>query len=341
MADLLSEVLRHQSARLDKQNVKHASTIGEMYEGLTGDELSRLLPAGVGLSVASGFVQDCNGGGQSGQIDCMVVVGEGETLPYSRGKKIYPVEQVIAVIEVKKHIKTAEIASAHDLLAGVVTLRSAKGVPFRTERLAVLFEEVTGMKYPRTLATCSSDQFMTYVSCVLEKALPDIFCKLPEDIEAIPPELFAVYCQLVIDEAQPVRILLGYHGATTERALRKMIYKHVSGLSGRLGYAPATFPHVIASPQAAAIKAVGGPWIGRYDDGRWDLILTSDKNSPIRAMINAIWFRLYVLGLIDEKVFSEEETTENWNALFSFRYVRERHGWLPMHWETPPPQHVP
>ncbi|MER8083592.1 DUF6602 domain-containing protein [Streptomyces sp. NPDC094048] len=82
VADLLSGIIRDELPKLDDAPVKHAPTIGDMYEGLSSDVLNRALPDGLGLRVVSGFARDGHGR-LSGQLDCMVVRGEGERLPYT------------------------------------------------------------------------------------------------------------------------------------------------------------------------------------------------------------------------------------------------------------------
>ncbi|MFI9629585.1 DUF6602 domain-containing protein [Streptomyces sp. NPDC052042] len=110
MADLLSGILRDELPKLDNASVKHAPTIGDMYEGLSSALLSRALPDGLGLRVVSGFASDGRGR-LSGQLDCMVVRGEGEKLPYTNAY-VWHVKDIIAVVEVKKNLHSAELRDA-------------------------------------------------------------------------------------------------------------------------------------------------------------------------------------------------------------------------------------
>jgi hypothetical protein len=110
VADLLSSILQEELPKLDKAPVKHAPTIGDMYEGLSFEVLNRALPSGLGLRVVSGFARDSREG-LSGQLDCMVVRGEGEKLPYT-DSYVWHVKDIIAVIEVKKNLHSAELRDA-------------------------------------------------------------------------------------------------------------------------------------------------------------------------------------------------------------------------------------
>lgn len=70
---LLRELQVAEDAQLRKQNITHAPTIGDMYEGLTKDILSRAIPEELGLQLVDGFVVD-RAGNLSRQIDCMLVI---------------------------------------------------------------------------------------------------------------------------------------------------------------------------------------------------------------------------------------------------------------------------
>ncbi len=53
-ADLLQKLIAQESAEIEKAGIPHAPTIGLLYEGLTSELLSRLLPDGLDLTMASG-----------------------------------------------------------------------------------------------------------------------------------------------------------------------------------------------------------------------------------------------------------------------------------------------
>jgi hypothetical protein len=89
--------------------------------GYTGGEipppvevLSASIPIELNLRVVSGFITNSDGE-LSDQIDCMLVQGEGERIPYTDDFK-YNIDNVIAVIEVKKNLYSKEIESAYENL---------------------------------------------------------------------------------------------------------------------------------------------------------------------------------------------------------------------------------
>ncbi|WP_406227520.1 DUF6602 domain-containing protein [Pseudomonas siliginis] len=99
LADVLKAIIDREKEILNEHEVKHGPTIGDMYEGLTKSILERLNLPALGLKIVSGFMRA--GENLSGQIDCMIVMGEGEKIKYL-DRYIYPARQVLAVIEIKK-----------------------------------------------------------------------------------------------------------------------------------------------------------------------------------------------------------------------------------------------
>ncbi|MCC6543180.1 MAG: hypothetical protein IT392_01605 [Nitrospirae bacterium] len=118
VAQLLDGFLNEEKRKLDEYNLKHGSTIGKMYEGLTADVLDRAIPEILGLQIVSGVIFD-NTCQMTGEIDCMLVKGDGETIPYTNSFK-WHVKDVIAVLEVKKTLYSNDLSDAFVHLRGVL-----------------------------------------------------------------------------------------------------------------------------------------------------------------------------------------------------------------------------
>jgi hypothetical protein len=103
-ADMFSAFLEEEKKRLDQYELKHAPTVGAMYEGLSVDLLNKTLPEG---RVSSGFVIDQEDR-MSGRIDCMLVRGSGEPVPYIHLYK-WPIWDVLTVFEVKKSLTKEDL----------------------------------------------------------------------------------------------------------------------------------------------------------------------------------------------------------------------------------------
>ena len=82
VSDLLKGIMLEERAKLDAYSLKHGPTIGKMYEGLTSDILGRAIPESLGLQLQHGIIHDGQGT-MSVEIDCMLVKGIGEKIPYT------------------------------------------------------------------------------------------------------------------------------------------------------------------------------------------------------------------------------------------------------------------
>src|ERR1700722_5460356 len=120
IADLLKTLVMHESALIERAGIRHAPTIGSMYEGLTSHVLEYILPEDLELAVVSGFAED-SAGKLSGQIDCMLVSGSGTPVPHT-GLFKWNVNAIIAVFEVKKRLFSKELAESHSQLREVLQL---------------------------------------------------------------------------------------------------------------------------------------------------------------------------------------------------------------------------
>lgn len=110
MADLLRTFIEQESAQLATFNVSHGPTIGDMYEGLSAEVLNRAVPTNLDLQVVNGFTVD-TAGIQSGQMDCMLVRGSGEQIPFTSSYR-WPIRDVLAVFEVKKTLGYEDLKDA-------------------------------------------------------------------------------------------------------------------------------------------------------------------------------------------------------------------------------------
>src|SRR5687767_11023058 len=124
LGEMLEQLRQAEAKRLDAVDIKHAPTIGAMYEGLTHDILDRAIPPGLDLRVVSGFAVDGKGG-TTGQLDCMLVRGEGTPVPFVSGMYQWHIQDVLAVLEVKKELFGSELGDAYDQLKSVTAISSS------------------------------------------------------------------------------------------------------------------------------------------------------------------------------------------------------------------------
>ncbi|MFJ6578484.1 DUF6602 domain-containing protein [Streptomyces sp. NPDC091368] len=286
--------------------MKHAPTIGDMYEGLSVDILNRVLPGGLGLRVVSGFAHD-GGGRLSGQLDCMVVRGEGEKLPYT-DSHVWHVKDVIAVVEVKKTLHSAELRDAFSQLNTVSEIEHAYyqrageelDDPGRSMGPSVrTFSEMTG------------------------KIAWD-----GEKFAALPFEEDALLQTLLLEQVSSIRVVVGMHGFKRERAFRRSMISYLEENVARTGFGPANFPQLIISGGFSLVKTNGRPFMAVLVDGWWPFYFSTPEN-PLRLLMEFIWTRLDEVYGLGWEAWGEDLETEVGRTLLSFRAVRVdgRSGW--------------
>jgi hypothetical protein len=118
ISELLKSFIDEESKKLDEFELKHGPTIGEMYEGLASDVLIKTIPEELNLKTTTGVIYD-NTGLMTGEIDCMLVRGEGIQIPYTNSYK-WHIKDVIAVLEVKKTLYSAELKDSFTHLKEVL-----------------------------------------------------------------------------------------------------------------------------------------------------------------------------------------------------------------------------
>jgi len=226
-ADLLEAFRRKETQLLDKQAITHAPTIGRMYEGLTQTILERAFPEGLDLGVVSGFVAN-DRGDLSRQIDCMLVSGQGEPIPYTDDHK-YHIQNVIAVIEVRKSLYAKGLDSAY---SNLISVRKLQGGGLPESRL---FNDAH-----RSILGSDPDNY--------------------DDITELPVWKFQLGLVLYIESITPVRIVLGYHGYASETNFRKAFFQHLERNQAVRHYGPSNLPSLITSGGFSLIKLNGMPY---------------------------------------------------------------------------------
>jgi len=287
VADLLSALKERESASLASwsRDVNHPTLIGDMYEGLTRDLLDKAIFDDLDLRVVDGKIRNANGE-LSGQIDCMIVHGDGEPIPYT-ASWIYPVAQVIAVVEVKKNLYSEQLLDAHENL------------------LTVRYVEETlksNYKYIR--------------SCFWRLTCEDI---PGDDIKALTPERQMLFGSLARDICTPLRIVIGYVGFKGESNLQKSIIEFLQQKQGQQGFGPSSLPSLIICDGYSVVKVNGSPYTARLprtsklgQEEYWPLYASTSHNS-ILILLEILWTRLRYRFAISATIFGEDQDIENLN----------------------------
>ncbi|MGA9581011.1 MAG: DUF6602 domain-containing protein [Allosphingosinicella sp.] len=268
IADMLRQLSQAEAAQLAASNIKHAPTIGSMYEGLTRDLLERAVPPELDLRVVTGFVID-GVGGSSGQIDCMLVQGDGTPVPYVTGCYQWHVANVLAVFEVKKRLFGGELADAYDQLFRVARvydnwIQSATGeADFSLDASFRAYADVTGEIAPSSDAWLEMDRAKHLILHTIMR-----------------------------DQIAPIRVMLGYGGYTSEVSLRNGFLDFLEKNLNKLGFGPSLLPNLIVAGGSSLIKLSGHPYHIQLDsDGRWPIMASSHIN-PLNLLLELIWTRI-------------------------------------------------
>jgi len=264
LSKLLREVQAAETLRLNEYRITHGPTIGAMYEGLTKTLVDKALPEELDIRVVDGFVDGVDRK-LSPQTDILVVRGEGERVPHT-SSFIYPVQQVLAVFEVKKTLGGVGLDDAMAKMGAVVELHR-KWVNATTEGAdlepAVRSFALTTGHWPM------SDQ----AAANLPDSLPAIF------------DIFK------FEQTAPLRIVWGYSGYKSEKSLRTGFLGRMKAAKDQSNFAPQQLPSLVVAGGNSLVKMVGQPYSSRLA-GSWWNILTSTQENPVRILLEMLWTKI-------------------------------------------------
>lgn len=291
VAKLLTEIKNQESAKLNSYDIKHPGIIGDMYEGLTRNLLDRALPQNLNLKVVTGIIEN-EKGKQSNQIDIMLVSGEGKQIPHT-DSFLYRIDQIIAVIEVKKNLYSQDLADSYENLISVidVTKESDLFVPRPAIEMQLsAFNSIAG--FPLPAADKLSD-----------------FPYLYQSLAGV----------LRIEGILPVRVCFGYNGFKSEYSLREKFMEYLAPNTMEKSkaplriFAPHHLPSLIVVNNYSLIKGNALPYAAKIvPELGWPFYLSYAKN-PLKVLLELIFTRLtYLFGLSDE-IFGDDLEVERLN----------------------------
>ena len=263
-AEFLNQLQQKESEFLAAEEVKHAPTIGDMYEGLTRELVDRAIPTELNLRLVDGFVLGVDGK-HSHQTDAMLVMGNsGRQLPKT-DKWEWPIADILAVFEVKKNLYANDLADS---------INKMRAISFQQKEL-LLSENKQVHLGP------SNSAFARLMGRFPESSELD-------DLSSTDGEILRTIAH---EQLAPVRIVFGYNGYVDELGLRTgfldALEKVPDGLAG-----PAVLPNLIVCRKNALLKMNGHPYIvPELDDGEWSLF-GSTREAPMVLLLELLWTRL-------------------------------------------------
>lgn len=227
------------------------------------------------------------------ELDCILARTAGRQVART-DKQIFNINDVLAVIQVKRTLYKSQIDEGFANLASVLT----PNISASTTRDAVrrVFQQITGRP-------------------------------APENPESLPPTENAIWHTIVIELNSPTRILLGFDGYANESTFRKGLVDHLTEKQGQFGSGPLALPSLIIGGNASAIKGVGLPWSSAVINGWWQFLGTTSTIKPAHLFLESIWTRLVIAGYADDRLFGEDLDDEVFNAFIDARIREDGKGW--------------
>ncbi|MEZ2679803.1 DUF6602 domain-containing protein [Providencia rettgeri] len=289
IADLLQGFMHKEAAKLKEYKLKHGPTIGDMYEGLSKELLNRTIPKELELKIVDGFITD-GAHFLSGQMDCMLVHGNGEKIPYTDSYK-WHVKDVLAVFEIKKNLYSSDLINSFDKLKQssegyanyIFDGTSDNNKILDLEPAYKVFSNLTGLKAPNY-----------------------------HERNKLSKENELIYTTIIMEQLMPIKIVIGYDGFSSEYSLRENLVKFIESKGPSTGYAIPSFPHLIICGEYSLVKNTGYPYISPMRGEYWDFMLSSKEN-PIFLMLEFIWTKLSMVFGINfpwDNSLKEEQLNE-------------------------------
>jgi hypothetical protein len=307
VADFLEE-LKVKGAELIKKYevVDHPVLIGDMYEGLTQDLLNRSIFEGLNLKIVGGKIKN-EKGQLSGEIDCMVVEGDGDQIPFTE-KYIYHFSQVIAVIQVKKSLYTGSLDDSYSNLKSVIDVSltpEQDGEVYMMEALRDAYRSMLRTELPRR-----------------------------RELETYSEKEQYLYHTLLMEAYFPLRIVFGYFGFKTEYGLREGFAKFLGNQAKdgpKRGFGANSLPSLIICGKSSIIKNNGMPFALPFtkEEFYWPIYVTAADN-PLYYLLEIIWTRLSYKFKISSTIFGDDFDFEPVHKYLNCKIerVEEMYGWM-------------
>lgn len=283
--------------------IGHNPTIGDMYEGLTKELMEKAVFRNFDMHVVSGKITN-KSGELSRQIDCMIVIGQGDKIPFT-DEYIYEINSVIAVVEVKKNLFSSELSSAYDNLKSVVDIAT----PDKDIRINLLRDAFTGIS---------------------KTELPE-----HEQVSELGERLQLLYHSLIVECALPLRVIFGYDGFVDEFSLRskfiEFISQHGSSAEHKIrGFGATSLPNLIIVKENSLIKTNGMPYAITLDEVEDYCWIASYRRNPMLIFLELLWTRLTYFYDVPTSIFGDSMNEEALAPLLLARGTMNGWNYIPI-----------
>ena len=302
IADLLRDFVSAEVEMLNKYDIKHPTTIGSMFEGLTQEIFEKSIFKGLNLKVVkNSFIFGCDK-----EFDVMLVEGEGEKIPKTDRYKYRP-ENIIAIVQSKKKLYSKDLRE------------SDENFKFLVDYFNMLesIEPFVGRLFRDSFHSICRKDISVY------------------SLGELTIEEEYLYHTLKLEALLPVRIAWGYNGFKSEYNLRESFVDYIednitTDFDNKIGYfGPHNFPNLIICNTYSIIKANGMPCISpMLKDKYWPFLITSSYN-PTYYFLELIWTRLSYKYNLPMEIFGDDLHMEPASRFLDCRLktIGEHMGW--------------
>ena len=281
-SDFLEEFKNNALDKISKEdsNISHRPTIGNIYEGLTSEILNKTIFDKFNLKIVEKSFIYNDEGKQSDELDCIIVVGDGKKINFTN-QYCYHVNDVIAVVQVKKNLYAKDILDSHFNLRSIIKLYDKVKTPdYAFEILKDAYKSIVKKNLP------SKERYKRFT--LKEKMIYEYFLS---------------------ESRLPLRIVIGYFGYKTEENLREGFFQNLEKLlveKSIKGISPYSFPSLYMCGDSLIVKNNGMPIaIPLIDDEFYFPILTTTKGRPMYYLLELIWTRLSYRFEIKSDIFDD------------------------------------
>lgn len=302
IAELINGFVAMEKEILNRQDIRHPTTIGDMFEGLTAEVLDRSIFNGLNLKIVkNSFIYGCET-----EFDVLLVEGEGKSIPYTNRFQYKP-EQVIVVIQVKKNLYSKDIESGYDNLKFIINY----------------YENVKPEEF---ILRLFRDSFRSIVK-------KDVSAKKNGELSKREDFLFDI---LKLEALLPVRVVWGYNGFSNEYNFRNSFHKYLSqnvsiGIDNKKhGFGPLNFPNLIISDKFSMFKTNGMPFIASVQEDEWWPLYATSSVNPVYYFLELIWTRLsYKFPKVSTDIFGDDLHMEPASKFLDCRRIElnQIEGW--------------
>jgi hypothetical protein len=296
VSDFLEMFVENKKEKLKKYDyLNHPGMIGDIYEGLSKNILSKSIFSGFNIKIVDGKVRN-HEGDLSNQIDSMIVVGDGEKIPYTQ-HYIYNNEDVIAVCESKKNLFSKEIGD------------SFTNIKAFNKTLVPNLDQLTESRLIRYIQFLTNQKYLSPTN------------KNSEENQKI-------YAILMIMLSYPLRIIIGYDGFSDEINFRKGFIEYLKNHSQERGSGINSLPDLFICNKYSLVKHNFQPFMTAMDKTRYFPIISSGTVNPFYYLVCMIWSKLQLRFNLSSEIWGDDDTLDCFIPLIKAKMGSDFSGWI-------------